>query len=90
MRKIRLNPEDLHIDSFSTLAPEEERGTVLGHYRVPPAESGMDPCVVYTNTCGASCYGTCGATCGATCYNTCGNTCGTSCSPLAYCIPPAQ
>ena len=94
MRKIRLNPEELHVDSFTTLTSESERvGTVMGQYRLPPAESGMDPCVAYTdNTCYASCNGTCGATCGASCYGTCAgqNTCGASCNVLAYCMPPAQ
>ncbi|MDB4947494.1 MAG: hypothetical protein JWM27_143 [Gemmatimonadetes bacterium] len=93
MRKIRLNPDDLHVESFSTLNAEMDGvGTVLGQVKMPPADPAtIDPCVVYTQTCGASCNGTCVNTCAGSCYGSCINeyTCAGSCSPLARCVPPA-
>jgi len=87
MKKLRLQIEDLLIDSFTTTPPEKPKGTVFG-----------EQCTCYTNctcpgcptcdascngTCDASCNGSCAATCDASCYGscdwTCGNTCGDSC-----------
>lgn len=31
MRKMRLDPESLAVESFATLSPERARGTVFGH-----------------------------------------------------------
>jgi hypothetical protein len=85
--KLKLNLEDLTVDTFNTTAPEKPKGTVFG-----------EQCTCYTNctcpgcptcdytckytcddatcpqcpTCGASCNGTCyEATCGNSCYGTC-------------------
>ncbi len=71
--KLKLNLEDLAVDSFDTMRPAQKDGTVFG-----------EQCTCYTNctcpgcpTCDASCNGTCGATCNgqATCYATCAHTC---------------
>jgi hypothetical protein len=72
MRKLRLQLDDLQVDTFQTTAPERPKGTVFG-----------EQCTCYTNctcpgcpTCDASCNGTCDASCNGTCYeNTCA--CGT-------------
>ena len=55
MKKLRLQLEDLRIDSFATTPVEKEKGTVFG-----------EQCTCYTNctcprcpTCYASCNGTC-------------------------------
>jgi len=77
--KLKLNLDQLTVDSFDTSASEKPRGTVFG-----------EQCTCYTQctcpgcpTCDASCNGTCDASCNGTCGgNTCGascNTCGISC-----------
>ncbi len=72
MNKLRLDLEDLSVESFAT-TPEAgtEGGTVFGQQ-----------CTCYTNctcpgcpTCDASCNGTCGGTCGGTCDASCNGTC---------------
>ncbi len=82
MKKLKLQLEDLRIDSFQTTPAEKPKGTVFG-----------EQCTCYTQctcpgcpTCDASCNGTCDAscngTCGASCNGTCGetyDTCGQSC-----------
>jgi hypothetical protein len=77
--KLKLQLEDLRIDSFTTTPVEKVKGTVFG-----------EQCTCYTNctcpgcpTCDASCNGTCGGTCAASCNGTCDatacGTCGYSC-----------
>jgi hypothetical protein len=71
MRKLRLQLEDLQIDSFPTTPAEKPKGTVFG-----------EQCTCYTQctcpgcpTCDASCNGTCEASCNGTCDASCGGTC---------------
>jgi hypothetical protein len=73
VRKLKLDVEDLSVESFAT-TPEArgEGGTVFG----------QNHCTCYTQctcpgcpTCDASCNGTCGGTCGATCDASCNATC---------------
>ncbi len=62
--KLKLNLEDLTVDSFDTTRPAHRQGTVFG-----------EQCTCYTQctcpgcpTCDASCNGTCaGETCAGTC-----------------------
>ena len=65
--KLKLNLEDLSVDTFDTTAPHKAKGTVFG-----------EQCTCYTQctcpgcpTCDASCNGTCGDTCPNTCAYTC-------------------
>ncbi|WP_420128328.1 hypothetical protein [Longimicrobium sp.] len=74
--KLKLNLEDLAVDSFDTMRPAPKKGTVFG-----------EQCTCYTQctcpgcpTCDASCNGTCGGTCEASCNGTCGGTCEASCN----------
>ena len=67
MNKLKLQLEDLSVESFDTTRPEKARGTVFG-----------EQCTCYTRctclggpTCNASCNGTCNDTCNASCYGTC-------------------
>ncbi len=72
MKKLKLDLEDLSVESFATTPePRAEGGTVFGQQ-----------CTCYTQctcpgcpTCDASCNGTCGGTCDASCNGTCGDTC---------------
>jgi hypothetical protein len=77
MRKLKLDLEDLAVESFAT-TPEAHRvgGTVFGQQ-----------CTCYTQctcpgcpTCDASCNGSCINTCAASCNGTCGGTCDASCN----------
>jgi hypothetical protein len=70
VRKLKLDLEDLSVESFAT-TPEAHResGTVFG----------QNHCTCYTQctcpgcpTCDASCNGTCGGTCDVSCNGTCG------------------
>jgi hypothetical protein len=93
MTKLKLDLHALRVETFETAADRAAgTGTVLAHYKIPPDDPAtIDPCVVYTATCGVSCNGSCVATCQASCFDTCAGhyTCDQSCSPLARCIPPA-
>ncbi|HYW11388.1 MAG TPA: hypothetical protein VE871_05505 [Longimicrobium sp.] len=81
--KLKLNLEDLTVDSFDTTRPANKQGTVFG-----------EQCTCYTQctcpgcpTCDASCNGTCGGTCANTCDdNTCVNCSDDTelCSPFTY------
>ncbi|HEU4882963.1 MAG TPA: hypothetical protein VFT45_11970 [Longimicrobium sp.] len=74
MRKLKLDVDQLTVDSFDTKASDGARaGTVQGF--APPTfwESCNGSCDYTCGTCNASC-----ASC-VSCYNTCGNTCGPSC-----------
>ena len=84
MNKLKLQLEDLLVDSFDTTPVQKEKGTVFG-----------EQCTCYTNctcpgcpTCYASCNGSCDAscngTCGATCDASCGGTCDYSCDCSQY------
>jgi hypothetical protein len=75
MRKLKLQLEDLRIDSFQTTPAEKPKGTVFG-----------EQCTCYTNctcpgcpTCDASCNGTCDASCNGTCDASCNGTCDATC-----------
>jgi hypothetical protein len=69
MRKLKLDLDQLTVDSFHTAAPARREGTVFG-----------EQCTCYTNctcpgcpTCDHTCANTCAYTCDdATCANTCG------------------
>ena len=63
MRKIRLDPEHLHVASFDTTPEEADtRGTVHGHWSQPGT------CDAYVATCQPG--GTCARTCGSKCTTT--------------------
>jgi hypothetical protein len=76
--KLKLQLDDLRIDSFETTAPQKAKGTVFG-----------EQCTCYTQctcpgcpTCDASCNGTCGCASGGTCmgdWETCAYSCARTC-----------
>jgi len=78
MRKLRLQLEDLQIDSFSTTpVQKKDKGTVFGEQCTCPTACTCPGCP----TCDPSCNGTCGASCGATCDFSCDGTCDELCIP---------
>ena len=81
MNKLKLQLDDLRVDTFQTTPAPREKGTVFGEQctcytqcTCPgcPTCAGYGTCDASCNgTCDASCNGTCGAfTCGFTCYYT--------------------
>lgn len=69
MPKLKLELEELRVESFETAEGAVERGTVRGHYRLTDLCSRADGF-----TCFESCGGTCVETCGASC-DTCDSGC---------------
>lgn len=80
-RKLRLDLEQLAVESFSVSAGDEARGTVHGHGEVPPDEPASDYDGV-CNTYYASCRGSC-----ASCVNSCWNTCNATCASCVVSCP---
>ena len=70
MKKLKLEMDDLRVDSFEVREGTEERGTVEGRY--------------VTFTCDASCGGTCDS-CMDTCLNTCPDSCWNTCATCNTC-----
>jgi hypothetical protein len=69
--KLRLNLDQLTVDSFTTEHTRRQSGTVHGQQCTCPTACTCPGCP----TCDASCNGTCGDTCAASCYGTCGDSC---------------
>ncbi|WP_420130426.1 hypothetical protein [Longimicrobium sp.] len=76
MNKLKLQVEDLAVESFDTTRPQKAKGTVFG-----------EQCTCYTQctcpgcpTCYASCNGTCDASCNGTCDASCNGTCDATCN----------
>lgn len=71
MPKLKLELDDLHVESFDTTTASKEKGTVFG-----------EQCTCYTQCTCPGCP-TCDATCDATCPYTCDDrtcmTCGLTC-----------
>ena len=87
--KLKLNLDELTVDSFDTMRPAETQGTVFGEQCTCHTQCTCPGCP----TCYASCNGTCGGTCGentcaASCYGTCGATCYSCNYTDCDCVPP--
>jgi hypothetical protein len=78
--KLKLNLDELTVDSFDTTRPTNKQGTVFG-----------EQCTCYTQcTCPGcpTCYASCNGTCEATCANTCDdNTCVNCTDDSELCVP---
>lgn len=86
MKKLRLELENLAVESFDTSAGDRPRGTVVGEQcTCPGAQTCAATCYLTCDdascpggqSCGGqSCLDTCGhVTCDYTCRNSCGGTC---------------
>jgi hypothetical protein len=76
--KLKLNLEQLTIDSFDTAAPQKPKGTVFGEQCTCWTQCGQNTCPGCP-TCDYSCNGTCNASCNGTCNCPTANTCDWSC-----------
>ncbi|HEX2080904.1 MAG TPA: hypothetical protein VHG08_24590 [Longimicrobium sp.] len=56
MKKIRLDPEHLRVDSFATGADDAGGGTVDGHWSQPGTCDGRVATCQAGGTCGPDCY----------------------------------
>lgn len=100
MKKLKLNLEELKVESFDTSSSiGKSKNTVRG-YATGDSNSTCntsvcdEPCnftdCLNDNTCIATCANTCGVTCGHSCNGTCHDTCdGITCdiSCLRTCYP---
>lgn len=72
-RKLRLDLDQLTVDSFSVAGGAAGAGTVHAHIPVPPdepASDGYGECNTYYDSCNGTC---------ASCVNSCWNTCNATC-----------
>jgi len=83
MKKLKLELNELHVESFAVQRQDEVRGTVAGQNEPPYTESCGGTCV---NSC-VSCVNTCYNTCQASCWDTCQtcNTCERHCTAFPLC-----
>jgi hypothetical protein len=61
MRKLKLNLDQLTVDSFGTAPADEKKGTVLGEQCTCHTACTCPGC----NTCDVSCHATCMSNCGS-------------------------
>jgi hypothetical protein len=86
--KLKLDLDDLAVDTFDTTRGEKSRGTVFGEQCTCWTYCGQNTCPGCP-TCDASCNGTCYASCNGTCNCGTNNTCGYSCYDTdCGCLPP--
>lgn len=71
MNKLKLQLEELRIDSFDTSPAAKSKGTVFGEQCTCWTQCGQNTCPGCP-TCDATCNGTCDGTCDASCNGTCG------------------
>lgn len=76
--KLKLNLDDLGVDTFDTTATAKGKGTVFGEQCTCYTYCGQNTCPGCP-TCGGSCNGTCDASCNGTCNCPTNDTCGYSC-----------
>jgi hypothetical protein len=63
MRKLKLDPMDLRVETLATAAAEPEGGTVFGHVsRLTTCESVVNSCITYCD-CTLACPATDPSTC---------------------------
>lgn len=79
MPKLKLNLDQLSVDSFSTQAPEKKSGTVFGEQCTCHTQCTCPGCPTCYESCNGSCVQTCAYSCNGTCDYSCGGTCGWEC-----------
>ena len=84
MKKLRLELDELAVESFRTHREEDVRGTVAGQNEPPYTRSCGGSCVATCASCVNTCLNTCQASCAGTC-NTCAQTCEFHCTHITVC-----
>lgn len=77
MKKLRLNFDDLSVESFETTTGPPKQGTVLGHELTLPYTCNQDTCPS-ENTCPEDTCNTCAIYPSCDGFHTCLNACNTS------------
>jgi hypothetical protein len=88
--KLKLNLDELSVESFDTTRTEQKKGTVFGEQCTCWTACGQNTCPgcpTCDNTCAGTCAFTCDdASCAGTCDASCNGTCEASCNgTCAYC-----
>ncbi len=97
MKKLKLNFNDLKVESFNIQNIETARGTVKGQKTYTDPEvcetklSCFDSCdeSCQVGTCNYSCDGTCYISCNGSCHISCNRTCNYSCDGNCYTNTPS-
>jgi len=89
MKKLKLNLDEIKVESFQTVQALINKGTVLGNDEwtvtcPPDTEAG---CATEAATCPNTCVNTCAATCPNTCIATCVASCNGTCDGTCGCTP---
>ncbi|HEX6370712.1 MAG TPA: hypothetical protein VF006_17450 [Longimicrobium sp.] len=95
MKKLRLNLDQLAVDSFDTAVPEEKKGTVFGEQCTCQTICTCPGCPTCDNTCPNTCAYSCDdMSCGGSCwYTECpgtgqyDHTCNATVQPFQECCP---
>jgi hypothetical protein len=102
MKKLRLDPDALTVESFDPSPLADGQGTVLGGQNFTIARTCRGTCTCtgtrkrntclptagFDPTCQPTCQATCEATCPATCAQTCAATCQVTCANSCTCFVP--
>ena len=80
MNKLKLQLDDLQVDTFQTTSAEKSKGTVFGEQCTCYTQCTCPGCPTCYASCNGSCDASCNGTCGASCEATCGGTCDWTCN----------
>ena len=82
MKKLKLNLDEIKVESFETSSHSFTQGTILA--QGAETEGAVDTCYEYcltqAQTCDPSCGPSCNTACGQSCIGTCPATCGVTCA----------
>jgi hypothetical protein len=84
VNKLKLQLDDLGVESFDTTCVVQEKGTVMGEQVACTCytQCTCPGCPTCVNTCAATCAYTCDDyTCAASCGGSCGASCWDTCRP---------
>ncbi len=88
MKKLKLNLDDLKVESFNTSTSEPIKGTVKGNWTYTNSCGEESDGIVICDTEQATCWNTCDATCFTNCATDCA-TCNGSCAADPSCQGPS-
>ncbi len=83
MKKLKLNLDEIKVESFIVNNKDKNGGTVLGAEVFTYYCDTEEECVSGVS-CGATCITCAGNTCDGTCDASCNGTCGASCNGTCY------
>ncbi len=83
MKKLKLNLDEIKVESFETNTQSLTQGTIhaLGAETEGPVDTCYDFCITQAQTCDYTCWATCTGTVYVSCPH---NTCDVTCSPCEF------